>query len=511
MNSNDGVVHQRTLALAIAAVALLCFKFTFIGAFAGPVPFWDEWDAQGHNLFLPYLDGRLGLLDWFAAHNEHRATSARVVWLLTFISTGRWDTIAIMMVNAVIHTAAIVLIARVLSEKTSRNTALAIIASTAILLAVPFGWENSIWSLQTMWYFLLLFSFLALLLLCGSSPFSSRWWLGIALSVCAYFSMSSAVATPMAAAAITLLQMYTRRRRGMREYLVLLSYLALAGVMIFYVPQLNPADAGGIWTKAAMLFNGIVRYASWPLPSGLFSALALNTPASVLAVRIIAQRVADNDVRWKILALIFWVWIAIAMIAFGRPTGDGGSSRYQDILLVGITINFCLVLRAVSDVASSSRLLLVGRIWVVVVSGVLVHYFSQVTSRDIRSRYNGSYQHVGIVAEYLDKRDLAKLESNGAKLPYPSADRLVALLSHQGLAKSLQSQIRKDMPGRARLFWGAVVEAAPFRHFVFVMSPLLLAYSILLYGIVAVGCARFPKAGQQVCATRKLTRRSKGL
>jgi hypothetical protein len=128
----------------------------------------------------------------------------------------------------------------------------------------------------------------------------------------------------------------------------------------------------------------------------------------------------------------------------------------------------------------------------VVVSGVLVHYFSQVTSRDIRSRYNGSYQHVGIVAEYLDKRDQAKLESNGAKLPYPFADRVVAVLSHPGLAKSLRSQIRKDMPGRAKLFWTTVTEAGPFRHFLFVMSPLLLAYSVLIYGLVAFGWARVP-------------------
>jgi hypothetical protein len=511
MNSNDGVVHQRTLALTIAAVAILCFKFTFIGAFAGPVPFWDEWDAQGLNLFLPYLDGRLGLLDWFAAHNEHRATSARVVWLLTFISTGRWDTIAIMMVNAVIHTAAIVLIARVLSEKTSRNTALAIIASTAILLAVPFGWENSIWSLQTMWYFLLLFSFLALLLLCGSSPFSSRWWLGIALSVCAYFSMSSAVATPMAAAAITLLHMYTRGRRGMREYLVLLSYLALAGVMIFYVPRLNPTEAGGLWTKAVILFNGIVRYASWPLPWSFFSALALNTPALVLGARMIARRPAVGDARWKILALIFWIWIAIAMIAFGRPTGDGGSSRYQDILLVGIAINFGLVLRAVSDVPTPSRTFLIGSIWIAIVTGVLFQYFSKITSRDIIARYNSSFQHVGMVAEYLNRRDDAKLESNGTRLPYPFADRLVVLLSHQGVAKSLRSQVRKDTPGRDRLFWRAVVEAGPFRHFLFVMSPLLLLFSTLLYGVVAFGRARISQNPFPARWPGKLTRRSKDL
>lgn len=485
MNSSAGVIHERALALTVAAVATLCFKFTFIGAFAGPVPFWDEWDAQGLNLFLPYLDGRLGLLDWFAAHNEHRATSARVVWLLTFIFTARWDTVAIMMVNAVIHTAAIVLIARVLSENTSRNTAFAIVASTAILLAVPFGWENSIWSLQTMWYFLLLFSFLALLLLCGSPPFSSRWWLGIALAICGYFSMSSAVATPIAAAAITILQMYTRRRRGMRECLVLLSYLVLAGVMIFYVPRLNPTEAGSLWTKTVVLFDAVIRYASWPLPSGFFSAFALNIPALILAARMMTQRVSENDVRWNILALILWVWITIAMIAYGRPTGDGGSSRYQDILLVGVAINFCLVLRAVSGVGSSSRLLLVGRVWVVIISGVLIHYFVQVTARDIRSRYNSSYGHVGIVAEYLDKPDQAKLESNGTRLPYPFADRLVALLSHQGLAKSLKSQIRQDTPGRAKLFWKAVVEAGPFRHFLFVMSPLLLTYSMLIYGLVA--------------------------
>lgn len=484
MNSDAEGLRERALALVIAAVAVLCFKFTFIGAFAGPVPFWDEWDAQGLNLFLPYLDGRLGFLDWFAAHNEHRATSARIVWLLTFIFTDRWDTIAIMMVNAVIHTAVVIFLARMLSESTSRKAFLALVACTAVLLAVPFGWENSIWSLQTMWYFLLLFSFMALTLIVSSVPFSYRWWMGGAFSICAYFSMSSAVATLMAAAMISCLQMCIGRRSGMREHLAVLCYVAIGGMMIFYVPQLNPSESVSLWTKAFAIFGAIVRYASWPLPSSIASAVVLNAPALILAVRMVAQRSPIEDFRWKLLALIFWSWVAIAMIAFGRPTGDGGSSRYQDILLVGLTINFSLVLRAILDAPSFGRFSLIAVIWVAVVSGVLLQYFCKVTSRDIVSRYNSALEHVHIVGGYLGGRDDAILASAAGKLPYPFADRLVSLLSRYDVAGSLPKQIQKDTPGRGWLFWEAVVQAGPFRHFLFIVSPLLLVYSVLLYGVV---------------------------
>src|SRR5690554_2887113 len=63
--------RSRTL---IAALFLMVFasKLALLNAFASPLPFWDQWDAEAANLYKPYLDGSLSWQALFASHNEHR-------------------------------------------------------------------------------------------------------------------------------------------------------------------------------------------------------------------------------------------------------------------------------------------------------------------------------------------------------------------------------------------------------------------------------------------------------
>jgi hypothetical protein len=49
--------------------------------YGSDVPNWDQWDAEGVNLLLPWSQGKLHVLDLFAPHNEHRVALTKLVAL----------------------------------------------------------------------------------------------------------------------------------------------------------------------------------------------------------------------------------------------------------------------------------------------------------------------------------------------------------------------------------------------------------------------------------------------
>ena len=69
---------SRVGLLAALFVAILGGKFLLIERYGSEVPYWDQWDAEGDNLIRPYLEGRLAVAQFFAAHNEHRILFTRL-------------------------------------------------------------------------------------------------------------------------------------------------------------------------------------------------------------------------------------------------------------------------------------------------------------------------------------------------------------------------------------------------------------------------------------------------
>jgi len=68
---------------AVVAFILLLFgaKLWLIDHYGNPTPFWDQWDGEAANLYAPFLEGTLRFQDLFAAHNEHRIFTTRLLSL----------------------------------------------------------------------------------------------------------------------------------------------------------------------------------------------------------------------------------------------------------------------------------------------------------------------------------------------------------------------------------------------------------------------------------------------
>ena len=86
-------MKKPVILLWFAAVFLTVFssKLWLIDLFGSPLPWWDQWEAEGWLLYVPFLEKTLALKDMFAAHCEHRIFANRALSLLTLAANGQWD------------------------------------------------------------------------------------------------------------------------------------------------------------------------------------------------------------------------------------------------------------------------------------------------------------------------------------------------------------------------------------------------------------------------------------
>ena len=87
--------------------------------------------------------------------------------------------------NAILHSLAALVFAAMLWLAMGRRHLPGIALAIALTFAPPFGIENSLAGFQSAFYFLVLFSALALWLMGTSRPGTARWFLGCFCSPCA--------------------------------------------------------------------------------------------------------------------------------------------------------------------------------------------------------------------------------------------------------------------------------------------------------------------------------------
>ena len=151
----------KALICGAFVLAALGAKLWIISCYGNPTPLMDEWDAQAANLFIPYFDSTLSLQQLLAPHNEHRLLTTRVVSLLLIAANGLWDPVLQMIVNAAIHVALGVCILIVFGKHLDRFAFVALTIITVTLVAVPNASESPLTAIQTHFYCVLLFGFIA--------------------------------------------------------------------------------------------------------------------------------------------------------------------------------------------------------------------------------------------------------------------------------------------------------------------------------------------------------------
>lgn len=425
-------------------LVLLAAKLWLISAYGNDTPYWDQWDAEGNALFSPLLGGQLQLRYLFSAHNEHRILMTRLLAVGLMLLNGQWSPLLEMVVNAMLHVAAIGVGVFLLANAAGRGTGMPLLAASVVLLCIPFGWENTLSGFQSQFYFVLVFSWLALWCL-GAPAFSKQWLAGIALAVCSYFSLASGVLVLAAAAGTSFLQAARDASNRGR-------WLGIATLLLLFAAgyQLTPTIEGHAALRAhgvRQLLDAFLIGSAWPFTPGEMAPLR-NAPFNILLVLLLVQRTPSMDRRWFIVAMGLWSTLQTAALAYGR--GETVlASRYLDLHLIGVIVNIAAfgALLAGRDVVDRRWFGVAGVLGVAwlgctayAVGGAT--FDAELVKELTGKRVSGLRQQANLDA-YLRSGNYAAMEKLAFfDLPYPSAARLAQITADPRLRAILPPELQ---------------------------------------------------------------------
>ena len=305
-------------------------KFLIISRYANALPYNDQWDGEAVDIFMPYYEHSLSIAAFFSPHNEHRIFFTRVYDFALFLLNGQWDSQLQMALNALIHCAALAGFGGIMARLLGIKFWPVIWLPLTLALVLPFGWENALWGFQSQFYFLLLFSLLAIRLIGLSAPWSTRWRWGVLAAFCALFTIASGFLASAAVAGLEILKLL-KQPRDWRRHLPTLGVcvaLVITGLLLQgHVPRHAVLKAH---TPGAFL-SSLGANLAWPAVKKPWLGLLNLIPLGLLGWFYFRSGEKSLRAEEMVLGVGFWVCLQAASIAYARGAhGDFPAFRYMD-------------------------------------------------------------------------------------------------------------------------------------------------------------------------------------
>lgn len=379
---------RRTGLVASVFLAIWSVKLWAIGRYGSDLPYWDQWAKEGELFYAPWFQHHAFWHNLFVPHNEHRIAPTLAMNLgLLELSGDQWDARVQCVASAALHALLIAGLAGWALKRFRRGWALAGCALLVLIAAPPIAWENILGGFQSQFYFLAIFSIVAIARMLGSAAFSPGWFLGIASAAVACVSMGSGMlaAAPVAVVAAMRILRHQKSMNGRRlrdAVATLVAALLIGGIGWYYRPHAPWEDS--IHTQS--VWETIVyaaRCLAWPLYGTPWLAVVFWAPWVVLAAAFLramwagcpqpaghgepelsrgegtpptsnapasdqasgADGAAPSNGQWLsadfIVAGGLWVLAQIAAVTYSRAGGSVlPASRYGDICALGLAFNF---------------------------------------------------------------------------------------------------------------------------------------------------------------------------
>lgn len=452
----------RWASAAACLLAIAGAKFWLIDALGSQTPFWDDW-GEATAVFAPYVDGKLRLANFFVQQNEHRIVFTRAASLALLILNHFWNPVLEMKFNALIHVAAFGLFLAVVCQAVAKEAYFTFCVFTAFLIAIPFGWENTLSGFQSQFYFLLLFSIASLWFLYRSAAWRLGWWCGMLCAIAAYFSMGSGAHTVAAGIVIALTQMLSGRRRGLSEWLAVIAQAALFAAMVIDIPTVR--EHASMQAHSVMQFAGaFFSAAHWPISlPPLLAAAILYAPVALVAILTVRERPAKDDHKWFVVGMGAWAILQVASLAYGRADYPL-FSRYLDIMVFGVVVSFlCLLMVLNAAKRPDWPLRALTAIWVLaVVTGAGGQAVSYLPGQ-LAEKHRQSTAETMNLSRYLATGDISYLKDKPLfDIPLPSADALASIVSKPEIRAILPPSLlpASDRAVNAEATWSDRVASA---------------------------------------------------
>jgi hypothetical protein len=426
-------------------ILVLGAKWTTIRQFGSSVPEWDQWDAEGLHLLVPWFESHLTVADVFQPHNEHRVVLTKLQALALVLVNGQWDAELECLVNAALHSAlAAGLFVLGRRHFAGRWQALLFVLLAA-LFGLPLAWQNVLGGFHSQQYYLLGLSVAAIALVPYGTAGSPAWWMGLACLGLALLSMASG----FFAAAIVVGLLVWRWGRGAIPFRQAAGPLAL-GTGLCAVGWFTRVEvdyhAGLKAHSAAEFLKALALNLQWPAQGPLFLGAVVWAPWAAMTWRALRRPVAPPPAEGVLIGLGAWVWLQIAATAYARAGGGGApASRYLDTLVIGIVVNALALAAAARRPRPERRRtsVVAGIAWIALVA----HGIGTAAVHDLRDDLPaiGAYHARADlhVRDYLATGNIRHLTQGD--IPYPSSEALVERLAHPALRDLMPPAVRTPL------------------------------------------------------------------
>jgi len=435
-------VLTRAWPYLVLAIFVIAAKYLVIYLFGNATPFWDQWDAEANQLYLPWIEGTYDWKQLFSPHNEHRILTTRLLALALLEIGGRvWNPILQMKVNAFLHVGAICLLVFYLNKAFSAGYRTALFLFAGALFVIPFGWENTLAGFQSQFYMLLLFSFMFLWGMSSYPSFSNPWWLGFLAGVLCPLTMASGALTMLSGGMILTVRRYWFGER--RE--VTISAMVLTFGAALLAIYFTPSVAGHAVLKADSLtgfLEALFKIMAWPASNNGVGLLFIQAPLLWLIGRFLWKRSQVQAGLIFMLATTFWLYGQFASIAYGRVNG-AVSSRYLDLFAIGLVLNFAslLVMRASAKPGHIRYMNAAIALWLALVTFGFNNSAPNMAG-DLRFKAETGAEQEKNVRAYLCSGDVNQLVNKPSlHIPYPDPIKLKKLLDNQVIRRILPGNI----------------------------------------------------------------------
>lgn len=421
----DNLKLPWVLLIIFAAIALP--RWYYVENYTVSLPYYDQWDAEGYFLLKPWIQGKLLFSALWQPHNEHRIFPTRLFTLLVYEITGHWNNLTMVRFNILIAALTPVLLTSVLFRSRELRgqkwiIILVIIAGTAL----PFSWENIVTGFQNQFYFLVLFTICAFAI-AAFRPINIMTILAVsALSVLCVLTMASGIFTAAATAAIYGMRSYIDRRLSTSSLVTIVLLLMITILGYITMPVVRSHE---MYRPQSVFEVGkaVIRLFTWPLIRQYWAMIPLWFPACFSAVILFYKKRFTNTDS-LMTGISIWVLFQIAAIAYGRGQYlYEVSSRYTDLISVGITSNAWFVLRLKEEFNSKLSQFAAATFFAVLAFGYISRFNLDMIA--MKNHYESGLKQMENVKSYLITKNKSYLFSQPkSAIPYPDPERLQLLL-----------------------------------------------------------------------------------
>lgn len=429
---------------------VLCFvvilpRWYYVENFAVALPFWDQWDAEWVGLLKPWTEGKLAFSDLWNSHNEHRIFPTRLMTLLGFELTGKWNNLTETRLNVLLGASTPLLLIWLLFKGKGLYGFRWLVEAVIVVGAIfPFSWENLLIGFQSQFYFLNLFT-LSALALAVFRP-QSMWAMVTVAGLCglSIITMASGLITPIAVAMVYAADSFTKKRWSPKTLLTISGLIMISATGYLTMPYV----AGHNFLHAqnmSEMFKTTIRIMGWPLTDHKLYIGLLWLPTLVsIPILLFTRRFTRCDLL--MFGCFTWTGAQVLALAYGRGHElFDVSSRYTEILQLGLAGNAWFVIRSTEEFGQKSGIAI--RIIALLFFAGLFFSHAQRFPRDFETMKNDRATRLiqtKNVHLYLKTRDKKTLEKPRMQIPYPNPENFQKILDHKGLMKVLPQSVLNE-------------------------------------------------------------------